>query len=118
LARAGTDNRQSLLLDTTPGSADGKNDSAIVLGHTFSDSVSGIHITPLRKLGTQPESVEIAVYKGSFTNNHPPSVKLSASATSVGVNGTLNFSAEASDPDGAEETLAYAWGFQRQLHRK
>lgn len=110
-ARSGTDNRQSLLLDTTPGSADGKNDSAITLGRTFSDNGSGIHITPLRKLGTKPESVEIAVYKGAFTNNHPPKVKLSASVTSVAVNGTVTLTAEATDPDGADETLAYDWDF-------
>lgn len=110
-ARSGTDNRQSLLLDTSPGSADGKNDSAITLGRTFSDTVSGIHITPLRKLGTKPESVEIAVYKGSFTNNRPPTVRLSASAATVAVNGTVTFTAVASDPDGPGETLAYDWDF-------
>ncbi len=110
-ARSGTDNRQSLLLDTTPGSADGKNDSAIVMGRTFSDRVSGIHITPIRKLSTTPESVEIAVYKGAFTNNAPPKLTLAASTLSVALNAKVEFTASASDPDDPSESLAYDWDF-------
>lgn len=108
-ARSGNDNRQSLLLDTTPGTADGKNDSAIVLGRTFSDRVSNIHITAVRKAGTTPESVDVYVYKGVAPSNHPPTIALKASATSVAVNGNVTFEATAADPDG--DPLAYDWDF-------
>ena len=106
---ARTGNQQSLLLDVTPGSADGKNDSALLIGRTFSDRVAGIHITPLAKGGTIPESLDLQVNLGKFTNNQLPSVTLTASATSAFAGAPITFTANATDPDG--DTLAYSWDF-------
>ena len=106
---ARTGNQPSLLLDVTPGSADGKNDSALLIGRTFSDRAAGIHITPLAKGGTVPESLDLQVNLGKFTNNQLPSVTLTASATSAFAGAPITFTADATDPDG--DTLAYSWDF-------
>lgn len=102
-------NQKSLLLDTTPGSTDGKNDSAIVIGRTFSDSEAGIHITPIGKGGTSPESLDVVVNFGSVATNVPPTLALVAPVTNATSGATLNFSANASDANGDE--LAYYWDF-------
>lgn len=101
--------RQSLLIDTTAGSADGKNDSALVIGRTFTDPDVGLHITPLRKNGTVPESMDVQFYRGKFTNNLPPTVVVTPSATTTSVNGTVRFTAAAIDTEG--DDLAYFWDF-------
>lgn len=101
--------RQSLLLDTTPGSADGKNDSAIVLGRTFTDPQVGLHITPLRKNGTVPESVDVQFFRGFYTNNVAPAVAVTPSATAAAANATVRFTVAATDADG--DSLAYFWDF-------
>ena len=97
------------LLDTTPGSPDDKTDSAVTIGRTFSDREAGIHITPVGKGGTSPESIDVVVNLGAFTGNQPPVLSASASATTVVANGVVNFTATASDPDG--DALAYFWDF-------
>lgn len=104
-----TGSQSSLLLDTTPGTADGKNDSALLIGRTFSDSAAGIHITPVGKGGTVPESLDVVVNIGRFTNNLPPEVSLTAPLTNAALNASLAFTATASDPDG--DSLAYSWDF-------
>ena len=104
-----TGSQSSLLLDTTPGTADGKNDSALLIGRTFSDAAAGIHITPVAKGGTIPESLDVVVNIGRFTNNLSPDLSLSAPLTNANVNVSLAFTAAASDPDG--DTLAYSWDF-------
>lgn len=97
-------------LDTTPGSADGKNDGPVVIGRTFSDRESSIHITPVGKGGTTPESMDVMVNVGDFpTNNAPVINTLSADTTTPAVNGTVNFTVDATDVDG--DTLAYFWDF-------
>ena len=101
--------QQTMLIDTTPGSADGKNDSPILIGRTFADREAGIYITPLGKGGTTPESLDVAIYKGAFTNNHAPVLHLTESANAVGPNAAVTFTAAATDADG--DTLAYAWDF-------
>src|SRR6185369_11546506 len=102
-------NQKSQLLDTTPGSTEGKNDSAIVIGRTFSDLQSGIHITPVGKGGTVPESLDVVVNLGSFPTNVPPTVALLANVTNAAIGVTLGFSATASDANG--DALAYYWDF-------
>lgn len=104
-ARSG--NQSSLLLDTTPGSTDGKNDSALVLGRTFADRDAGIFVTPIQIGGTSPESIDVMVNKGQFTNNHPPVVTLEFGLTNGVPNTPLEFSARAIDADG--DDLAYFW---------
>src|SRR5262245_3132311 len=106
---AGNGNERSHLLDTTPGSPDGKNDAALVLGRTFSDTGANIHITTLRKNGTSPESLDIAVNLGAFPGNVPPTVTVDAGSTTTTSGSPLTFSAAASDANA--DTLAYYWDF-------
>ena len=102
-------NQQSLLLDTTPGSVDGKNDSAIVIGRTFADPDSLIYITPLGLGNTSPQSLDVAVNVGSFPGNVAPTVTVAASATNVTAGTVVNFTATANDANG--DSLAYYWDF-------
>jgi hypothetical protein len=106
---SGNGNEKSHLLDTTPGSPDGKNDAALVLGRTFSDYDAGIHITTLRKGGTTPESLDIVVNLGQFPGNAAPTVSVTPSATTAATGVSLTFSAAASDSNG--DALAYYWDF-------
>lgn len=99
----------SQLLDMTPGSPDGKNDAALVVGRTFSDTTAGVHITTLRKGGTTPESLDIVVNLGTFAGNNSPVIAISAPSTNASVGATLSFTASASDADG--DSLAYYWDF-------
>lgn len=109
---AGNANESSRLLDTTPGSAAGKDDSALLIGRTFSDRAAGIHITPLRKVGTSPESLEVYVGMGSFSANRVPSVVVAGDTNSSQAGVELAFTATAVDPDG--DALAYSWDFGDQ----
>jgi hypothetical protein len=109
LRRAQNGNERSQLLDTTPSSVDGKNDSAIVIGRTFADPDSAIYITALGLGNTTPQSLDVAVNLGPFPANTAPTVTVSASATNAAQNATLNFTAAASDAEG--DPLAYYWDF-------
>lgn len=106
---AGNGNEKSHLLDTTPGSPDGKSDAALVLGRTFADSAAGVYITTLRKGGTTPESLDVAVNLGPFPGNTAPTVTVDPENTTTGAGSALLFTANASDGNG--DTLAYYWDF-------
>ncbi len=96
------------LIDTTPGSQGGMNDSAIVVGRTFTDEEAHLHITPLAKGGVRPEQwVDVVVNIGPFPGNRAPSLNLIASGLNVPTNATVTFTAEASDLD--QDGLAYFW---------
>ncbi|MCE9518781.1 MAG: PKD domain-containing protein, partial [Verrucomicrobia bacterium] len=99
----------SHLLDTTPGSIDGKTDATVVIGRTFSDLETGIHITPISKNATTPPSADVVVNLGLFPGNNAPVLAVGASATSVAANVAVNFTATATDADG--DALSYAWDF-------
>ncbi len=98
------------LLDTTPGSIDAKSDSAVVLGRTFSDAGAGIHLTPVSKGGTSPESVDVMVQLGDFSGNQAPSLQVEASALTAAVNEPLTFTATALDPEGNALAFSWDWG--------
>ena len=106
-------NESSLLLDTTPASNPNiftnKYDSPLVIGRTFSDTELGLHITPIGKGGTVPESLDVVVYKGAFPTNLPPTLTLTAPVTTAAIGGILTFSVTANDPNG--DALAYYWDF-------
>jgi len=100
----------SHLLDMTPGSPDGKNDSPLVIGQTFSDNTAGIHITPVAKGGTSPnEWLDVQVNIGNFGSNNAPTLSLNASTLTASTGQAITFTATASDPDG--DTVYYYWDF-------
>ncbi|MEY2409805.1 MAG: hypothetical protein QOF48_2475 [Verrucomicrobiota bacterium] len=98
------------LIDTTPGSPFGKDDSPVSLGRTFSDTEAGIHITTIAihpATVSEPKSVDVMVNIGDFPANRPPTLALAASANVVPLNVPVTFTATARDPDG--DGLAYSW---------
>lgn len=101
-------NTGSHLLDTTPGSSNNQNDAPLLVGRTFSDTQSGIHITPVART-VSPPSMNVVVKLGTFPGNSPPLGSLSASATTVARNAPVTLTVTASDSDG--DPLAYGWEF-------
>ncbi|HET6407396.1 MAG TPA: PKD domain-containing protein, partial [Chthoniobacteraceae bacterium] len=97
------------LIDTTPGSTGGKQDGGIAIGRTFSDPASDIHFTVIGKNTTTPPSVDVALMRGPFPANQPPTLTLNASATAISPGGSITFTAMATDPNG--DPLAYHWDF-------
>jgi hypothetical protein len=97
------------LLDTTPGTPDGKNDCPVVVGRTFSDVPAGVHITPVARSSSSENWIDVVVNVGAFSNNLPPVASLIADRLSAGVGANVNFSVSALDPDG--DDLAFAWDF-------
>ncbi len=97
------------LLDTTPGSPDGKDDAGIVVGRTYSDLEADMHFTVLSKNATVPPSLDIAYNRGPFPGNVPPTVSLAADNTTIAAGGSVTFTATANDPNG--DPLAYQWEF-------
>ncbi|HEY0551387.1 MAG TPA: hypothetical protein VGF13_17415, partial [Verrucomicrobiae bacterium] len=98
------------LIDTTPGTPFGKDDSPISLGRTFSDTEAGIHITTVavnQATNDESKSVDVVVNIGAFVSNQLPTLSLAASATVVPLNVPITFTATANDPDG--DLLAYSW---------
>ena len=100
----------SQLLDTTPGSKDGSADSALQIGHTFSDTESDIHITPIAKGGSGTKTwFDVVVNVGPFSNNIAPVVQFSASAEQIAIAKPVTFTAAASDAN--SDRLSYFWNF-------
>lgn len=100
---------RSWLLDTTPGSSGGRDDSAITLGKTYSDTVANVHITPLAIGGAGADAwLDVNVQIGAFAGNSAPTATLNVPAGAT-ARTPLAFSVNASDPNG--DTLAYSWDF-------
>ncbi|HEU0009181.1 MAG TPA: Calx-beta domain-containing protein [Verrucomicrobiae bacterium] len=98
------------LIDTTPGSPFGKDDSPISRGRTFADTEAGIYLTTVAvnpATAGEPKSVDVVVNLGEFPSNRPPALALAASAVVVPLNAPVTFTATAGDPDG--DGLAYSW---------
>jgi hypothetical protein len=103
----GTGNQGSYLLDARlKGDAD---DNAIVVGRTFSDPALGLHVTPVGKGHTYPESIDVVVRTGTQTGNLPPVASLSASPLNPAAGQSVRFAVTATDPNG--DGLAYYWEF-------
>lgn len=114
----------SILLDMTPFSRNSttvggnwttdnndKEDAALILGRTYSDSAADIHVTPIAQGGSSPNQwIDVVVNLDTQDANDAPAISsFTASATEVGTGVNINFSIAASDPNG--DTLAYAWDF-------
>jgi Concanavalin A-like lectin/glucanases superfamily/Calx-beta domain len=96
------------LLDTTPNSSGGPLDAALVIGRTFSDKSSGVHITPVARGATGTNLwMDVAVNLGTFTTNQPPVLKVELDRTNAATGAIFHFHATATDPDG--DPLSYAW---------
>lgn len=99
----------SRMLDTTPNSVNGRADSALTIGRTYSDSVAGVHITPMAQGGSGADAwIDVNVQVGNAPSNQAPIVSVSAAST-IKANEPLLFTASAIDADG--DTLAYAWNW-------
>jgi hypothetical protein len=109
---------QTTLIDTTPGSRgpgvttpfySTMHDAPLAIGRTFSDTELGMHVTPVAKGGTTPESLDVVVNFGDFVGNTAPTVAISPTSQAVTAGVPQAFTVVASDPDG--DALAYNWEF-------
>ncbi|WAC18457.1 PKD domain-containing protein [Luteolibacter sp. SL250] len=100
---------RSWLIDTTPNSAAGKNDSAVAIGRTYSDTTANVHITPTAKGGSGADQwMDVNVQIGPFPTNTAPTATLTAPPTAV-TRVSSSFSVAALDAN--LDTLAYSWDF-------
>ncbi len=99
--------KHNILLDMTPLTND-FTDAALPIGRTYQDSERQVFITPLLHHTTPlgSESIEVAVYQGTFPDNRPP-IGDFASIPSVKAWQVATLSVAASDPDG--DPLAFDW---------
>ncbi|MEW6157358.1 MAG: Calx-beta domain-containing protein [Verrucomicrobiota bacterium] len=99
-----------VLLDTTPGTRRLRNDSALVVGRTFSDPAAMIHITPVGRGTEQGHTwMDVVVNVGLFLTNEPPQLSVAPSRTTAVPGQPISFTASASDPNG--DAVAYHWDF-------
>ena len=117
----GADNPQTssgatILWDTTPGtrgpvgsSFATMHDAPLAIGRTWTDPGANLHVTPFRKGGTSPESLDVQVNFGPFPGNQAPTISISPTNLTLGAGVGQTFTATASDPDG--DTLSYYWEF-------
>jgi hypothetical protein len=117
-----TSTGHTTLLDMTPGSRGLPTstgftnnpyatlyDAPLALGRTYTDAEAGLHVTPVQKGGTTPQSLDVVVNLGSFPGNSAPSVTLAPLNLTLGAGVSQIFTATASDSDG--DALAYYWEF-------
>ena len=101
------------LLDLTVGSPDDRADAPLTIGRTYSDYEEDVHLTPIGKGGTTPESMDVVVNLGTMNGNTAPTLALSASSLAVAAGVPVDLAAVTTDPDG--DTLAYFWDFGDKL---
>lgn len=102
------------LIDTTPGTRGltGQaystfRDAPLALGRTYTDT--DMHITPVAKGGTTPESLDILINHGPFPGNLAPTLTVAPATITLAAGVAQTFTATATDPNG--DTLAYYWEF-------
>ncbi|MCX6875688.1 MAG: PKD domain-containing protein [Verrucomicrobia bacterium] len=96
------------LLDTTPGTADGKADSPLGLGRTYSDTAAGVHLTPLGVGGTGAgRYLEVRVNLGPFPGNRAPVIASFTGPAAVAARTQASYTAAATDADA--DPLAFSW---------
>ena len=106
----------TILWDMTPGSRGPAgstfatmHDAQLQIGRTYSDNEANLHITPIKKGGTSPESLDVQVNFGPFPGNQAPTLSLSPTNVTLGAGVGQSFTATATDPDG--DPLVYYWEF-------
>ncbi len=110
------------LLDMTPGSRGLANipsvtnnpyatlyDAPLAIGRTYSDNEANIHVTPVKKGGTTPESLDVVLNYGPFPGNVAPTVSISPATLTLAAGVAQAFTATASDPN--SDALSYYWEF-------
>ncbi len=110
------------LLDMTPGSRGLANipsvtnnpyatlyDAPLAIGRTYSDHEANLHVTPVKKGGTVPESLDVVLNYGPFPGNAAPTVSLSPATVTIAAGVAQTFTATASDPN--SDALSYYWEF-------
>ena len=99
---------RSLLLDTTPDSIGGTDDSALAMGATFSAPDSSVHITPVGMGGSGSGSyIDVRVNLGPFPGNNPPQASDVSGPVAVQARKPATYSVVGSDPNG--DTLSFSW---------
>ncbi len=104
----------TLLLDTTPGTPDGRQDGMVVVGRTFSDREAKVHVTPIARAGTGADAwIDVVIHRGDFPGNNAPVISsLAATSVDVPVGTPVTFTATANDADG--DLLTYYFNFGDQ----
>ncbi|MEQ2008914.1 MAG: PKD domain-containing protein, partial [Limisphaerales bacterium] len=110
------------LLDMTPGSrglgtAPGITnnpyatlyDAPLAIGRTYSDNEANLHVTPVKKGGTTPESLDVVLNYGPFPGNVAPTVSIAPATVTLAAGIAQTFTATASDANG--DALSYYWEF-------
>jgi hypothetical protein len=110
------------LLDMTPGSRGLANipgvtnnpyatlyDAPLAIGRTYSDNEANLHVTPVKKGGTAPESLDVVLNYGSFPGNAAPTVSIAPATVTIAAGVAQTFTATASDANG--DALSYYWEF-------
>jgi hypothetical protein len=96
------------LIDTTPGSAGGKQDAPVDIGRTYGDKTAGVYITPTGQGGQGSDQyLDVQVNLGPFPNNNPPVIANFNGPATAAARSAVSFSITASDPD--NDQLSYFW---------
>ena len=99
----------SHLIDANPDT-ETLDDSALVIGRTFSDAQAGVHITPIaRGMAGTDLWIDVRVSTGNPTANWAPWFDVEVDVTNTLPGALVHFHATATDLDG--DALAYAWTF-------
>ena len=96
------------LLDMTPNTPGNFYDCFLMLGHTFSDYESDVHITPVRKSGIPPmEYIDVVLNIGTSSSAQIPSFLVNASTQSPKVGQPVDISVDFIS--GNASNFAYGW---------
>ena len=96
------------LLDMTPGSPGGMNDSALSVGQSFYDPSYKIRLTPLQTgSSAQGDWIDVAIALGDRPANRPPTLQSVGTEATAFARAAVNLTATSSDPDG--DTVLYQW---------